>query len=54
MEQIIEELRAIRGDIGALREDMNRYRGFVAGMTWCFTGLVGFVGLVWSFWVDGK
>ena len=45
---LVEELRGLRGDVRQLREDMERYRGFVAGAAWCFATIGGGVGFVWG------
>lgn len=48
VEGIVEELRAIRGDIAQLREDMGHYRGFVVGAAWGLSALAGAVGFIWG------
>lgn len=47
-QEIMTEIRALRADMAALREDFNHYRGFAGGVLWCFSAVAGFVGFVWG------
>lgn len=49
---LVDEMKGLRGDVRALREDMERYRGFVAGAAWCFATVGGVVGFVWGLLFD--
>lgn len=48
IDDIVAELRAIRLEIADLREDIDRYRGFIGGVAWCLSALAGFVGFLWG------
>ena len=48
VDAIVAELQAIRLDIGKLREDIDRYRGFIGGVAWALSALAGMVGFVWG------
>ena len=52
LSELIEELRGLRMDVRDMREEMARYRGFVAGVAWCFAAVAGFVGFVWGILFD--
>lgn len=45
---IVVELRAIRLEIAELREDIDRYRGFIGGVAWCLSAIAGFIGFIWG------
>lgn len=46
--EIIGELKVIRAEIGELRQDIGRYRGFVGGVVWGLSALAGAVGFIWG------
>lgn len=46
--ELLEEMRGLRSDVHAIRQDLERYRGFVAGVVWCFSGIAALVGFVWG------
>lgn len=48
LEELVEEMRGLRVDVRQMREEMERYRGFVAGVAWCFASIAGFIGFVWG------
>ena len=49
---LIDEVRGLRTDVRQMREEMERYRGFVAGAAWCFATIGGAVGFVWGLLFD--
>ncbi len=53
MDEIIRELRQIRTEVHELREDMQRYKGFVGGVMWCMSALTAMVGFAWGALSDG-
>ena len=55
MEQILIELKEIRVDVHILRDELQRYKGFVGGVMWCVSALTAMVGFVWgNLSVSGK
>ena len=48
LRELLDEVRGLRGDVHAIRHDLERYRGFVAGVVWCFSGIAALVGFVWG------
>lgn len=46
--ELVDEVRGLRGDVRDMREEMERYRGFVAGAAWCFATVAGAVGFIWG------
>ena len=48
MQDVVVELRAIRQEISDLREDIEKYRGFISGVEWCLSALAGMVGFLWG------
>lgn len=46
--ELLEEVRGLRADVREIREDLEHYRGFVAGVVWCFSGLAALAGFVWG------
>lgn len=53
IEQIIDELRDMRGDIKQLRTELERYKGFVGGVLWCVSAIAASVGFVWGVLTHG-
>ena len=45
---VLDEIRLVRGDVRALREELERYKGFVGGVMWCMAALTAVVGFVWG------
>ena len=50
--ELLEEVRGLRGDVQAMREELELYRGFVAGAAWCFATIAGAVGFVWGIIIE--
>ncbi len=48
MKELLEEVRGLRADVHEIREDLERYRGFVAGVVWCFSGVAALAGFLWG------
>ncbi len=48
MKELVQEVRGLRADVHAMRQEMERYRGFVAGVVWCFSGIAALVGFLWG------
>jgi hypothetical protein len=46
--EIVCELRKIAGEVRALRDELERYKGFVGGVAWCLSALTAFVGFAWG------
>lgn len=46
--EIIGEIRQIRFEIRELKEELQRYKGFVGGVAWCLSALTAVVGFVWG------
>jgi len=49
---VLQELRGLRGEVQAIREDMRHYRGFVGGMAWTFSAMAALAGFVWGIIYD--
>lgn len=49
---LIEEVRGLRTDVQDMREELERYRGFVAGAAWCLATIGGVTGFVWGLLFD--
>jgi hypothetical protein len=47
-QEIVFELRKIAGEVRALRDELERYKGFVGGVAWCLSALTAFVGFTWG------
>lgn len=39
MQEIVIELRELRHDVQGLKQEMQRYKGFVGGVMWCMGAL---------------
>lgn len=48
MQDVVAELRALRGDVQEIREEIARYKSFVGGAAWCLSGVAGLAGFVWG------
>lgn len=48
MEVVLEQLRALRDDVAALRQEVLRYKGFVGGVAWALSIAAGGVGFLWG------
>lgn len=48
MNEIVLELRELRRDVQALREEIHGYKGFVGGVVWCLSAVAGIVGFIWG------
>jgi hypothetical protein len=46
--EIVFELRKITNEVRALRDELERYKGFVGGVAWCLSALTALVGFVWG------
>lgn len=46
--EIIAEVRKIAAEVKGLREELERYKGFVGGVAWCLSALTALVGFVWG------
>lgn len=46
--EIIGEIRQIRFEVRELKEELQRYKGFVGGVAWCLSALTALVGFVWG------
>lgn len=46
--EVVAEMRALRKDVQAIREEMRHYRGFAQGVAWCLSAVAGAVGFVWG------
>ena len=49
LEQIYEEIHAIRHEVQTLHAELSRYKGFVGGVLWVVTAMAGAVGYLFSF-----
>lgn len=52
MAELIAEVRGLRADVTGIREELGHYRGFVAGVVWCFAAISGAIGFVWGLLMD--
>ena len=50
--ELLDEVKGLRGDVRDMREELEHYRGFVAGAAWCFATIAGAVGFVWGVLFD--
>ncbi len=48
LHDVVLELREIRADIQALKQEMHRYKGFVGGVLWCVSAVASVIGFVWG------
>ena len=48
IQTILEEIRQVRGDVQALKGELERYKGFVGGVMWCMSALTAVVGFIWG------
>ena len=48
LDDVMLELRELRGDVIELKEELHRYKGFVGGVAWCMSALTAVVGFVWG------
>lgn len=46
--ELIEEVRGLRRDVHDIKQEIEHYRGFIAGVAWSFAALAGTVGFVWG------
>jgi hypothetical protein len=52
-EVLVEEIRYVRADVQDLRDELNRYKGFVGGVMWCMSALTAMVGFAWGALTNG-
>ena len=50
--ELISEVRGLRSDVHGIRQEIEHYRGFVAGAAWCFASVAGVVGFIWGMLFD--
>lgn len=50
--EVREEIRGLRADVQDIKQEMEHYRGFVAGAAWCFAAIAGAVGFLWGLLFD--
>lgn len=48
LREVVEELRELRADVQGLQREMHRYKGFVGGVIWCFSGMTAAVGYLFG------
>lgn len=45
---VMAEVRELRTDVQGLKQELQRYKGFVGGVVWCLSALAATVGFVWG------
>jgi len=48
LSELLAEIRSLRADVQAIREEIGCYRGFVGGVVWTFSGVAALVGFIWG------
>lgn len=48
LSEVMMEVRELRADVQGLKQELQRYRGFVGGVLWCIGALGAVVGFVWG------
>ncbi|PZP39006.1 MAG: hypothetical protein DI585_05525 [Pseudomonas fluorescens] len=48
LRDLVDEVRGLRGDVNGIKQELEHYRGFIAGAAWCFAGVSAMAGFVWG------